>query len=144
MNIVIDTNVILSALYSNKGASNLLMKWLFQNTRKINIISIPLVAEFEDVLTRETNMAMYPHLSREDINRFIDDICLISKHQEIYFLWRPFLSDPKDDMVLETAFNGNAHYIVTHNLKDFKNVNDMFAIQPLTPKAFLQIIGEVK
>ncbi len=144
MNIVIDTNVVLSALYSKNGASHLLLQWLFRSNERVNIVSIPLIAEFEDVLTRPEHLARYYHLTTQDINLFIDDICAVSHHQKIYFLWRPFLSDLKDDMVLETAFNGNADYIVTNNIKDFKKVQESFSILPVTPKQFLEIIGELK
>lgn len=34
-------------------------------------------------------------------------------------------------------------YIVTHNVRDFKNI-DNFGIQAITPKEFLQVIREVK
>ena len=142
MNIVIDTNVILSALYSKQGASYKLIRWLFQYDKTINIVSVPLVVELEDVLTRSEHIARYSHLTKSEVRLFVDDICSISLHQKIYYLWRPFLSDFKDDMILETAFNGNAEYIVTHNLKDFRNVKESFSIQPVTPKQFLDIRGE--
>ena len=62
---------------------------------------------------------------------------------EIFFLWRPFLKDPKDDMVLELAVEAEVEYIVTHNLKDFNGV-EHFGIKAITPKEFLQIIGEIR
>jgi predicted nucleic acid-binding protein len=75
---------------------------------------------------------------------FVDDLCLISHHQKINFLWRPFLKDYKDDMVLETAFNAKAEYIVTYNTKDFTNVFQNFGIKIIAPKEFLESIGELK
>ncbi len=143
MKIVIDTNVILSALFSKNGASNKLLIWLFSQEKSYNVISNTLVTEFEDVLTRDKNMQKFSNLSRRDIEKFIDDICLISFHQKINFLWRPFLKDIKDDMVLEVAFNAGADVIVTGNIKDFKNVNKNFDIKILTPQEFLKHIGEL-
>jgi putative PIN family toxin of toxin-antitoxin system len=142
MKFVIDTNVVLSALYSNKGASHLLLRWLFQQPQRLNIVSTPLVIEFEDVLTRPEHMQRYPLLSKQDIGFFIDDICAVSWHQKIYYLWRPYLPDPKDDMVLETAFNGQADYIITHNIRDFRGVAESFAIQPITPGDFWRLQQE--
>jgi len=144
MKIVIDTNVVLPALMSVDGVSNKLMLWLFSNDKKIHVLSNTLVTEYEDVLLREKHRKFYPQFSKEEITSFIDDICLISYHQKINFLWRPFLRDIKDDMVLETAFNGNCNYIITYNLKDFKGVKEKFAIQIITPKEFLKIVGEIK
>jgi putative PIN family toxin of toxin-antitoxin system len=143
MKIVIDTNVVLSALFSNKGASNKLLVWLFQNKKKYNVVSNTLVTEFEDVLTRDKNLKQYNNLEKEDVLAFIDDICLISYHQSIHFLWRPFLTDSNDDMVLEVAVNANVGAIVTFNPKDFKGVKKSFGIEIFTPKEYLTKIGVI-
>ena len=60
-----------------------------------------------------------------DIN---DYVCSVASHRQIFFLWRPFLSDPKDDMVLELAVEARCQYIVTHSKRDFANV-DKFGIE---------------
>ena len=142
MKIVLDTNIILSALFSKNGSSNKVLIWLFKNQEKINVISNTLLSEYCDVLLREENLKQYSNLSKMDIELFLDDICLISHHQNINFLWRPFLKDIKDDMVLEVAFNANANFIVTNNIKDFKNIEKNFNIKVVTSKEFLKIIGE--
>ena len=143
MKIVIDTNIVLSALFSNRGASNKLLVWLFKNKKKYNVVSNTLVTEFEDVLTREKNLKQYNNLEKEDILAFIDDICLISYHQSIHFLWRPFLTDSNDDMVLEVAVNANVGAIITFNPKDFKGVKESFGIDIFTPKEYLTKIGAI-
>jgi putative PIN family toxin of toxin-antitoxin system len=143
MKIVIDTNVVLSALFSNKGASNKLLIWLFKNKKKYNVVSNTLVTEFEDVLTREKNLKQYNNLEKEDVLAFIDDICLVSYHQSIYFLWRPFLTDANDDMVLEVAVNANVGAIITFNPKDFQGVKKSFGIDIFTPKEYLTKIGVI-
>jgi len=144
MKIVIDTNVILPALMSREGVSNKFMIWLFEHQHKVCVVSNTLVTEYEDVLLREKNRKYYPQFSKEDMESFIDDICFIAYHQKINFLWRPFLKDIKDDMILETAFNAAAEYIVTYNTKDFAGVEEKFSIGVITPKDFLKIIGEIE
>ena len=144
MKIVIDTNIVLSALFSKKGASNRLMVWLFNQKKKYNVVSNTLVTEFEDVLTRDQNIKKFNNLKKEDILSFIDDICLISYHQDIHFLWRPFLKDSNDDMILEVAVNANAKAIITFNPKDFKGIKERFGIDVLTPQEYLKKIGEIK
>jgi len=57
-------------------------------------------------------------------------------------LWRPFLRDAKDDFVLELAIESNSKYIITYKVKDFKGI-DEFGIKAITPKEFLNIIGEI-
>jgi putative PIN family toxin of toxin-antitoxin system len=143
MKIVLDTNVILAALISKRGVSNRLLVWLFSQGEKINTVSNTLITEYEDVLLRDGNLKQYETFSSTDIIGFIDDICFISYHQKINFLWRPFLKDYRDDMVLETAFNAGCDYIVSYNIKDFCGVFDKFQIKVVTPKEFLKIVGEL-
>ena len=65
------------------------------------------------------------------------------RKQKIFYQWRPLLSDEKDNFVGELAINAQVQIIVTHNVKDFQNITK-FGITVLTPKEFLQLIGEIK
>jgi len=76
----------------------------------------------------------------EDIRAFLRYICSIAHRQQIFFLWRPWLTDPKDDMVLETAVASQSRFIVTYNIKDFKEVEKHFGIVPVRPGEFLHIL----
>ena len=84
------------------------------------------------------------YLTDNDLNLLIDDIVLISNKVKINYLWRPFLKDSGDDKILEVAFNGSAKYIITYNIKDFRNVKQNFNIDIITPKQYLKLIGDVK
>ena len=145
MKIVIDTNVYVSALYSSRGISNKFLQRLFykyiENNKKYNIISVPLLFEIEDVLKRENRLTIF-QTNKYKVDDFINAIVKISyKMDVIHYLWRPFLKDVKDDMVLETAFNGKAKFIITYNLKHFRNVEKFFNIKPIRPVEFLEKIG---
>ena len=136
--IVIDTNIFISALRSNKGASYKLIKQV--GTGKFDIcISVALIFEYEGVAKRSQLIK----LNHELINNIIDYICTIGLETEIFYLWRPFLKDPKDDFILELAVNSHADAIVTFNKKDFKGI-DQFGIKVLSPKEFLKKIGDIK
>ncbi|MDQ1297754.1 MAG: hypothetical protein QG558_292 [Campylobacterota bacterium] len=141
MKIVLDTSVVVAALMSRNGAANALLLYLFERDQKINVISNTLAVEIEAVLKRSSTKEKCGNLNDQEINRFIDDLCLISDHQKINFLWRPFLRDPSDDMVLETAFNAGADAIITYNLKDFANVEERLRIKVMIPKDLLRQIG---
>jgi len=133
---VIDTNVLLSALFSNRGGSFKLIELLAtkaQNGYLHSVVSVPLVLEYEEVLLRPKNMQKYPHFSYEDIKLIVADIVAISHRTKLHFLWRPFLKDSFDDKVLETAVNGKADAIITFNTKDFEGVKKHFNIEILTP-----------
>lgn len=134
--IVIDTNVLLSALFSNKGKSYWLIELLGQKAIegiKFNVVSVPLALEFEEVLLRPKNRERYDYFSHVEIRLIISDIVSVSHRTKLHFLWRPFLKDSFDDKVLETAVNGQAQAIITYNTKDFAGVKKHFDIEILTP-----------
>jgi putative PIN family toxin of toxin-antitoxin system len=136
--IVIDTNVIIAALRSKRGASSKLLSLL--GTGRFDIHdSVPLILEYEDVIQRQRAIL---GLSNRDVSDLINSLCALAQHHEIYFLWRPFLPDANDELILELAVTAQCDYIVTHNLSDFKGI-EKFGIKAITPKEFLQIIGEV-
>jgi putative PIN family toxin of toxin-antitoxin system len=137
--IVLDTNVIVAALQSKRGASNKLLS--FVGTQKFEIHdSVALVLEYEEVLQRyRTELG----LSQDDVADFIDSLCSMAHHHQVYFHWRPTLSDVNDELVLELAVTAGCEYIVTHNISDFRGI-DKFGVQAITPGAFLLVIREVK
>jgi putative PIN family toxin of toxin-antitoxin system len=128
-----DTNVLFAGLCSSSGASYKILELLNQGKIQM-LMSTPLLFEYEDVLKR--NQASLK-LQNNDIEIILDNLCALSEFQRIYFLWRPFLSDPKDDMVLELAVAAKVKTIVTHNLKDFIGI-EKFAVQAISPKSFLE------
>jgi len=137
--IVIDTNVLISALRSKRGAAYLLFMLIGKGKFELNI-SVPLVLEYEDVAKR---LIREIPLSEHDIDAILNYLCKEGKHRKIYYLWRPFLKDPNDDMILELAVTAGCDFIVTYNEKDFGGV-DQFGIKVLNPGQFLRKIGELK
>jgi putative PIN family toxin of toxin-antitoxin system len=137
--IVVDTNVFVAALRSSRGASHRLLRLIDRGKFEINI-SVPLVLEYEDAGKR---VAEEVGLGDEDIEDIVDYICKVANHHKVYYLWRPFLRDPKDDMVLELAVSGGCEVIVTYNVKDFEGV-EAFGLKVMTAKEFLEQIGELK
>jgi len=138
LQIVLDTNVIYAALRSNRGASYRLLSLLDSEKFEINL-SVPLVIEYEDVLKRKKDSLTF---SETRIDQFLDYLCMVGNWHEVFFLWRPILNDPEDDMILELAVRAGCQYIVTYNKRDFKGV-DQFGIELATAKEFLQIIKEI-
>lgn len=137
--IVIDTNVFVAALRSRRGASHRLLDLINSGKFEINI-SVPLVLEYE--AAGKKALAEIP-LNEKDIEDVIDYICRVANHRQVYYLWRPFLHDPKDDMVLELAVSAGCKIIVTYNVRDFVGA-EKFGLEIMTAKEFLEHIGELK
>ena len=138
MKIVIDTNVLFTALRSSRGASYKLVSLLPSGRFSITI-SVPLIIEYEDVLRRGKLPAS---ISEKDISDFLDFLCYVGYRQDIFYLWRPFLPDSSDDLVLEVAVAGGCDAIITYNKRHFKNV-EKFGLRILEPKEFLSEIGVI-
>jgi len=138
-NIVIDTNVVIAALISRRGASYKLLSLIGPGRFDVSI-SVPMILEYEAVGKRLVGVQIV--LSEQDIEAILDYICSVAQQHRIYYLWRPALKDPHDDMVLELAFSANCQFIVTYNLRDFQGI-ERFGITAITPKTFLEEIGEL-
>lgn len=139
LQIVLDTNIIYSALRSRNGASFLLMSLLPSSLFQLNV-SVPLVLEYEDVLKRNPDELIFTDL---EIDHFLDSICAMANRHDVFYLWRPILRDPSDDMVLELAVKAKCQYIVTYNKQDFEEI-EAFGIEALDAREFLKQIGELK
>jgi putative PIN family toxin of toxin-antitoxin system len=133
--IILDTNVLYAGLYSSRGASFKILQAIEEGKLKM-VLSTTLLFEYEDILERNR---VDLGLSNQEIEKVLDYFCMKSEHQKVYFLWRPYLSDPKDDHLLELAIASGTKLIVTHNTKDFKGV-EAFGIRSITPKAILEEI----
>jgi hypothetical protein len=59
--------------------------------------------------------------------------------QEIHFLWRPFLPDADDDLVLELAFAARCRYIVRHDIADFRG-SEQLGVTAISPRDFLRLV----
>lgn len=135
--VVLDTNVLVAAIRSRLGASFAVLDLVGEGRFEI-AVSVPLVLEYEDAMVRRRGL-----FAIQDIRAIIDYVCSVAKQQEIFYLWRPLLSDPKDDMVAELAVASGADAIVTHNLRDFGEVA-RFGIKVFPPRILLQTIGALR
>jgi putative PIN family toxin of toxin-antitoxin system len=136
--IVIDNSVLIAALRSRRGASHKLLTLLGSEKFAISV-SVALVLEYEDAAKRLIGTTAW---SQRGIDDILDYICAAADHQEVFYLWRPFLRDLNDDMVLEVAVAADCDYIVTYNKADFRRA-ERFGLRVVTAKEFLEEIGEL-
>lgn len=100
-------------------------------------VSVPLVLECEDALSRPEF-----GFSPDEVRDVVDYLCAVANRHHVFYLWRPYLNDPKDDMVLELAVTAGCSYIVTFNQRDFQGT-ERFGVHAVRPVEFLRILGEV-
>jgi predicted nucleic acid-binding protein len=134
--VVFDTNVLVAAARSHDGASFALVSSIPAAEFQL-CLSVGLYVEWQAVLTRKENLP--PGRTENDALGFLRYLANQAHLQEIHFLWRPFLPDADDDMILELAFAAGCRYIVTHNVKDFHGSEEL-AVTAVTPRDFLNLI----
>ena len=129
--IVVDTNVLVSAILSADGTAREVLRRCLTG-RAHPLIGNALFLEYEDVLSREALFARAP-IGPRDRAVLLDAFLSVCEWVDIAFLWRPNLRDESDNHLVELAVAGNAEWIVTGNVKDFGSgdlVFDGFRVAP--------------
>lgn len=132
---ILDTSVVVAGLRSRKGASYQVLQAIRRGDIGI-AVSVALVLEYESVTLRP---GLLPAFSPEEIGKIIDGLCKLADHRQVFFAWRPFLSDPDDDLILELAVAASAPFIITHNITDFHG-SDSMGVRAITPATALDLI----
>lgn len=136
MRVILDTSVLVAAARSRNGASYQLLSMLPSRDFEI-ALTVALYTEWQAVLTRPEHM---PHGVTVDATLgFLRYLASLAHLQDVHFLWRPFLRDPDDDMVMECAVASGSQFIVTHNMKDFKRAPEL-KVQAIKPADFLNLL----
>lgn len=134
--IVLDTDVVVTALRSASGGSNAVLMAVGRG-KLVPLVTPALFLEYEAVLERPEQRLVHG-LDLDAIDRFLGALAAASEAVEISFQWRPQLRDANDEMVLETALNGQADALVTHNVRDFVGAAKKFGLRILRPGELLK------
>lgn len=140
MRVVLDTDVLVAALRSDQVASRQLLLAALDR-RFVMLVSVPLMLEYEAVLTRQEHLAA-AGITADDVNTVLDALAAVIEPVRLAFLWRPRLKDAADEMVLETAVNGTADRLVTFNLKHLGEAALEFGIRAMRPGEALREMVE--
>lgn len=132
---MLDTCVLVSAFRNRDGASARLLELVLEGRLK-PLISVPLVLEYESVLTRREQLQR-SSLSEAEAVRIVKAFCLVGEQVNLRFRIRPQVLDPGDEFVLETAFHGNADAIVTFNRRHFRVAAPRFGFEVISPREAL-------
>lgn len=128
---VFDTNIWVAALRSRRGASFVLLQCL-NRSLITGAVSEALFLEYVDVLHRETNLQNFWADSGE-VDVILAALATHMVPVPIYFTWRPQLTDPNDEMILDCAINARASAIVTFNVQDFLPAAQLFGLEVIRP-----------
>jgi putative PIN family toxin of toxin-antitoxin system len=134
--IVIDTNVLVSAFRSDMGASFKLVTMTGDPRWQLNV-STALLLEYEEIVKAT---APETGLTPQEADDILDYLAAASSHQEVHFLWRPQLRDPDDEFILELAVECGADFVISYNRRDLEEGCARFGMRVLTPKEFLSLV----
>ena len=138
MKIILDTNIIVGACLGSRYDNLVIRGCLTGNFTPL--VSHALLYEYEDLIGRES---VFDHpvalifTEREVLFNALYSVCRLI---DVSYLWRPNLKDEGDNFIVELAVAGNADYIITKNLKDFRQSELIFdSFKVITPKQLLEI-----
>ena len=136
--IVVDTSVFTAALIGTAGPNREILRRCLKRQYE-PLLGNALFSEYADVSTRPHILEKCP-VSADDIQALLEAFCSVSEWIPIYYLWRPNLADEADNHLLELSAAGNAEWVVTNNIRDFKQTELNFpGIQILTPEQILEV-----
>ncbi|WP_205747784.1 putative toxin-antitoxin system toxin component, PIN family [Desulforhopalus sp. IMCC35007] len=135
--IVLDTSVFVSALLGPKGASRAVLRGCLEK-KYTPLMGNALFQEYEDLVKREQLFRNCP-LSLHERNTLLDAILSICQWVTIYYGWRPTLRDEADNHLIELGIAGGASFLITKNIKDFKNPELQFPqLKVIDPVSFIK------
>jgi len=138
MRVVIDTDVVLSAFISAKGASRQLL--LDALDRKfLLLLSTPLLLEYESVLGRPAHLER-AQATNSDVLEVLDALAGVCIPVWSDFRWRPTGGHADDELVIETAISGQADAVATFNVKHIAPARLAFGFRAERPGPLLRRI----
>lgn len=131
-----DTNVIVSALYSRRGASHLLLRAAIEGSLPYAISPL-LALEYEGIVSRKIEEGLL-RMATSEAGKILDALCAYATRVWHPVRMRPVLPDPSDDKVLECAISAFCSHILTFNQGHFPGTLLVpYEIKAMTPGEFL-------
>lgn len=138
---VIDTSVMVSVAFAKQGIARKLRD-LIADHAFVMVTSKPILKELYEVLH-------YPHIvqrfnpSKQDINEFIGMIIENAMVTKNTYHIDGITLDPKDDMFIACALEGDADYIVSRD-PHLRNIKHFQRIQIVDATMFVNKISKVQ
>jgi putative PIN family toxin of toxin-antitoxin system len=136
--VILDTDVIIAAIRSSKGASAEIVRRALRREIWIEL-TVAIALEYEAMATRADHLAAGELTEAEALN-IIDALVAVADPVEVHFRWRPQLRDADDEMILEAAINAQDRRIITFNKRDFAPAVTRFGLSLMSPAEFLEMV----
>ncbi len=138
MRLVVDTDVVVAAMRSPRGASAELLRRV--DARKATmLLTVALALEYEAICTLAEHR-LASGLSAPEAGIYVNGLIGMAEPVRAFFRWRPQLRDPGDELILEAAVNGQADAIVTFNVSHLRDAHKNFGIEVIRPGEALRRI----
>jgi len=139
--IVLDTNVLVSALINPHGKPAQIINYVFEN--KIRLFTSPsIMEELERVLSYPKLMKRHG-LDSEELKEFISDLLSIMSLIEEEKIIEVIMEDPSDDKYLSCAIDAKVDFIISGDIH-LLNLGEYEGIRIVTPAQFLEIMEREK
>lgn len=139
MRIVIDTNVVVSAFLSARGAPAQLFA-AFQNEAFDLVVSAPILAEYQRALSypRVQSRHQMSDIEIAEVIEAIQRSAIVVEPADIQSI---VVKDPDDHKFFECARAGEVEYIVSGDIA-VQAVGEYHGIQVVSPAVFLQLLEQ--
>ncbi len=135
--LVIDTNVLVSAVVGKRGGASREVLRQCLKGRLQPLMGMALFLELEEVLQR-TSILRQMSLDRVELDVLVDAYLSQCSWVTVYYGWRPNLRDEGDQHLIELAVAGSASAIITKNVRHLKSGDLRFEdLRVLTPSQLL-------
>lgn len=138
MKVTLDTSVLVSAFISKQGSPAKILDIILTFPEIKLILSDQILAEFKEVMLRDKVRERFEY-SEQEIESFVQAIKSISTVIRLESSFNVVKEDSKDDVVLNTAYDGKVEYIVSgdHHLQKLKRFG---RIKIVNSKQMMKII----
>jgi putative PIN family toxin of toxin-antitoxin system len=133
MKVVIDTNVIVSAVLRDRNPEKAILYVVDRPEIFDWVVSVAILAEYKQVLSRSKFKAI-DNVRSHWLNLIDEAVKIIDVSTSF-----DFPRDPKDAKFLECAIAANADYLVTGD-RDFDEISDLQNTQVVSVSSFLEIV----
>ncbi len=139
MRVTLDTNILVSAFVSKHGLPADILDLIATFQEITLVLSDAILEEFLDVMNREEVRIRFGY-GEADVSKFERAIRNIAEIVAIKSNFKAIEEDPEDDVVVNTAIDGRADYIVSGD-RHLKKLGKFKGVRIVSPKVFMEIVA---